>query len=91
MAPIPQATSSVTTIVPGASSRCEAYRYTVAIESVFIGVALLCVLVFCLIKAKRWKKIGAASRDPEVAEMKKTLDEHKELLKAIQRIGVQAN
>lgn len=93
MAPIPQATtSSVTTSVSSAgTSRCEAYRYTVAIESVMIGVVLVCSAAFCLFKSKRWKKIGAASRDPEVAEMQKTLAEQKDLLKTVQCIGAQAN
>lgn len=50
---------------------CTQLRYAVIALSTILGTLLLSLVVFSVLKAKRWTKKGAGARDGEIKELKR--------------------
>lgn len=77
--------SSVTGSLPSAMTSspcvgsCNVYKWAVGIESCVIGVTMVICLIFFYVKSSRWKDQGAASKDSEIGDLKKELEDYKAL------------
>jgi len=51
------------------------YKWAVGVESCIIGVTIVMCLIFVYVKSSRWEAKGASSRDIEIGDLKKELEE----------------
>ncbi|KAK5099566.1 hypothetical protein LTR24_001225 [Lithohypha guttulata] len=72
-------TSTPASAIPFSRSvgSCNVYKWAVGIETCVIGVTMVVCLMFFYIKSGRWMRKGAASKDPEIGDLKKELEEYK--------------
>jgi hypothetical protein len=58
-----------------ASCDCTQLRYAVIALSTILGTLVLSLVVFAVLKTKRWTRQGASARDGEVKELKRQKDD----------------
>ena len=82
MATIPSPTSNLTYC---SSTQLTALQTTIAVLSTILGVSTLAFAIGLFLKAKKWKKAGAASRDTELSDVKRKLEHAEASLGSVAR------
>lgn len=81
----PSASTITSTVVsptpaPKCGGNCNVYKWAIGIETCIIGVTMVVCLIFFHFKSSRWMSKGAASKEPEIGDLKKELEDYKAIV-----------